>query len=86
MEVVARFDAIYSQDDHPNGPEAATLSQIADAHKYYPGFGETGEIVVARREGDQIVFLFPYRHGDGSAPDPIPWRSEWAEPVEDGAR
>ncbi|MEE9297272.1 MAG: PAS domain S-box protein [Phycisphaerae bacterium] len=81
MEAVARFDAIRSQDDYPGGARAATLSQIAAAHEHYSGFGETGELVVAQREGDRIVFLFPYRHGDGSDPDPIPWRSELAEPM-----
>ncbi len=81
MEAVARFDAIHSQNDHPDGARAATLSQIAAAHKHHPGFGETGELVVARREDEQIVFLFPYRHGDGGDPDPIPWRSELAEPT-----
>jgi PAS domain S-box-containing protein len=78
MEAVARFDATHSQAAHPNGATGATLSQIADAHQHYPGFGETGEFVVARRDGDQIVFLFPYRHGDGGDPDPVPWESELA--------
>ena len=81
MEAVARFDAIHSQDDYPGGAREATLSQIAAAHEHHPGFGETGEFVVAQREGDQIVFLFPYRHGDGSDPDPIPWGSELADPM-----
>jgi len=81
MQAVARFDAIHSQDAHPDGSEAATLSQIAGAHHHSLGFGETGELVVARREGDQIVFLFPHRHGDGGDPDPVPWTSELAEPM-----
>ncbi len=81
MEAVARFDAIHSQGDHPGGARKATLSKIAAAHEHYPGFGETGELVVAQRKGDQIVFLFPYRHGDGSDPDPISWKSELAEPM-----
>jgi len=81
LETVARFDATHSQDDQPGGARAAALSQIAAAHEHYPGFGETGELVIAEREGHQIAFLFPYRHGVGSNPDPIPWRSELAEPL-----
>ncbi len=48
--------------------------------------GETGELVVAQREGDQIVFLFPYRHGDGGDPDPVPWASRLAKPMRPFAR
>ena len=81
MEAVARFDTIHSQDANPKGAVEATISQIIDAHQQRKGFGKTGEFVVARREGDQIVFLFPYRHGDGSDPDPVPWASGLAEPM-----
>ena len=81
MEAVARFDAIHSQDAHPEGAKEATLAQIADAHQHHQAFAETGEFVLARREGDQIVFLFPYRHGDGGDPDPVPWASDLAEPM-----
>ena len=34
LEAVARFNAIYSQD-YPEGAEAATLSQLIDAHEQY---------------------------------------------------
>ncbi len=81
MEAVARFDAVHSRDAHPNGAVAATLSQIADAKQHHQGFGKTGEFVIARRDGDRIVFLFPYRHGDGGDPDPVPWASELAGPM-----
>ena len=81
MEAVARFDAVHSRDAHPNGSVAATLSQIADAYEHYQGFGKTGEFVIARRDGERIIFLLPYRHGDGSDPDPVPWLSELAGPM-----
>ena len=81
IESVARFDAIHSRDDYPGGAAAATLSQVAEAHGRDQGFGETGELVVARRQDDQIAFLFPYRHGDGGDPDPVPWASGLAEPM-----
>lgn len=80
IEAVVRFDTIYSKD-YPKGPEEATLSQIIDAHKHYKGFGETGEFTLARREGEDIVFLLRHRHHDLENPQPIPMASELAEPM-----
>ncbi|MDP6813585.1 MAG: PAS domain S-box protein [Alphaproteobacteria bacterium] len=81
IEAVARFDAKYSRTDHPEGPAAATLGQIADAHEQYRGFGDTGEFTLAERRGDRIVFLLRHRHFDLDKPKPVPWRGEVAEPM-----
>jgi len=80
IEAVARFDAAHSTD-FPEGSEAATLSQITDAHEQYKGFGETGEFTLAKREGEQIVFLLSHRHDDLQDPRPVPFDSELAEPM-----
>lgn len=80
IEAVARFDTIYSKD-YPEGPEAATLSQIVDAHEHYEGFGDTGEFTLARRRGDDIVFLLSHRHHNLKYPKPISFDSELAEPM-----
>ncbi len=81
IQAIGRFDAIHSQEDHPDGARAATLSQIVDAHKYFRGFGKTGEFVLGQREGDRIVFLLSHRHFDLENPNPIPFSSTWAEPM-----
>ena len=81
IEAVARFDAHHSQEDHPQGSAAATLSQIVDAHARYEGFGETGEFTLARRQGEQILFLLGHRHYDLDMPMPVPWDGELAEPM-----
>jgi PAS domain S-box-containing protein len=80
IEAVTRFDAIYSRD-YPEGAEAATLSQIIDAHNNYRGFGKTGEFTLARRQGDSIVFILSHRHHDLTYPRPVPFVSELAEPM-----
>jgi signal transduction histidine kinase len=80
IEAVARFDAIYSTD-YPGGPTEATLSQIIDAHERYHGFGETGEFTLARREGNQIVFVLSQRKYALGERKPIPFDSELAEPM-----
>jgi PAS domain S-box-containing protein len=80
LEAIARFDADYSQD-YPGGAEAATLSQIRDAHENYQGFGDTGEFTLARREGDLMVFLLSHRHYDLDLPKSVPFDSDLAEPM-----
>ncbi len=80
IEAVARFDSIYSRD-YPGGAEAATLSQLTDAHEHYEGFGETGEFTLARREGNHIVFLLSHRHYGLAYPRPVHFDSGMAEPM-----
>jgi signal transduction histidine kinase len=80
MEAVARFDRVYSRD-YPGGARAATISQIADAHERFGGFGETGEFTLAERAGDDIVFVLRHRHAQVMTPAPVPFSSELAEPM-----
>jgi len=80
IEAVARFDAVYSKE-YPKGEIAATLSQITDAHRHYKGFGKTGEFTLARKEGENIVFLLSHRHYDLENPKPVPVDSDLAEPM-----
>ena len=81
MEAVARFDQEYST--YPGGSLAATLAQIGDAHERFRqhGLGETGEFTLARREGDDIVFVLRHRYSDVDKPAPIPFDSRLAEPM-----
>ena len=81
IEAIARFDATHSQDADPRGASAATLSQVIDAHARYHGFGETGEFTLARREGDDIVFLLSFRHEDPNVQKRLPFRGDLAEPM-----
>jgi two-component sensor histidine kinase len=81
IEAVARFDAQYSQTDVRGGAGAATLSQIVEAHENFRGFGETGEFTLARREGNEIVWLLRHRHEDLEVPRPTPLYAKVAEPM-----
>ena len=81
IEAVARFDSAYSSGRIPGGAIEATLSQIREAHRNFAGFGETGEFTLAKRMGDQIVFLLRHRHHDLDRPEPVPLSSELAEPM-----
>ncbi len=81
IEAVARFDASHSGRDYPGGSIEATLSQIIDAHQHYEGFGKTGELSLARREGNNIAFLLHHRNQEGERPAPIPFDTDLAEPM-----
>jgi signal transduction histidine kinase len=84
IEAVARFDASHEKagpGSYTEGATAATLSQITDAHMHYKGFGQTGEFTLARREGDNIVFLLRHRHFDLDKPKPVALDSKLAEPM-----
>ncbi len=80
IEAVARFDSQYSKT-YPAGANEATLSQVIDAHKRYKGFGQTGEFALAKRQEDNIVFIFNQRHSNFHNPKPIPFNSKLAEPM-----
>ena len=59
---VARFDAVYSQDDNAAGATGATVSQIRDAFQHFQWFGETGELLIGRQKGAGIEYLNARRH------------------------
>jgi len=80
IESVARYDANYSKG-FPGGWEAATISQVIEAHSNFEGFGKTGEFTLARLEEDSIVFLLRHRHSDLIYPGPVPLNSNLAEPM-----
>jgi hypothetical protein len=80
IEAIARFDARYS-NDYADGSREATLSQIVDAHRHYRGFGTTGEFTLARRDGDEIVFLLSHRHSDLGTPRSVRFDSGLAQPM-----
>jgi PAS domain S-box-containing protein len=82
ISAVAEFDAIHIQHDYPGGAAAATVSQIVAAHKNAPRFGDTGELVLARRAGDQIVFFVSEQPDiDSTSMQVISFDSELAEPM-----
>jgi PAS domain S-box-containing protein len=80
MEAVARFNQTHSRN-HLEGSRAATLSQIKGAHEHYKGFGETGELMMAERQDDNIVFLWKHRHVKSDTPTLVPFHSSLAEPM-----
>lgn len=81
MEAVAKFDAFNLGDDVPGKARAATLSQIKESFRKYRGLGKTGELILAVKDGDEIVFLLPARKLDFKRPKSLPLDSLMAEPM-----
>jgi len=80
IEAIARFNKKYTHD-YPLNATQATLEQVREAHSKYEGFGETGEFTLAKKEGEQIVFLISHRHYDLDNPKPVQWNSKIAAPM-----
>nr|MBC8240923.1 PAS domain S-box protein [Alphaproteobacteria bacterium] len=80
MEAVARFDQTYS-GNYPDGEIAAAISQIVEAHRKSQITSETGEFVLARRAGDQMIFILRQRQDKLVTPRPISFNSPLAEPM-----
>ncbi|MFC1685004.1 EAL domain-containing protein [Pseudomonadota bacterium] len=85
MEAIARFDLVFSADDHPGGAFDATLDQIRDAHNRHERFGKTGEFLIGQRQGDQIHFLLNHQANNDShiktLIPPASWGERNAEPM-----
>jgi signal transduction histidine kinase len=59
---------------------ATTLQPVIAGYRKYQGFGKTGEIVIARREGDKIAFILRRRGQEIMPPETIPLNSGLASP------
>jgi PAS domain S-box-containing protein len=81
IEAVARFDKQFLSSTYPGGSFEATISQIREAHENFKGFGQTGEFVLAKREGDEIIFLLSHRHHDLNQPHPVSFNGKEAVPM-----
>lgn len=60
--------------------ENKILQRIVHAHKHFEGIGHTGEFTLAKREGDNMIFLFDHRYKEVGL-SPIPMKSNLAEPM-----
>jgi PAS domain S-box-containing protein len=79
IEAVARFDEKYSRN-YPEGPFAATLEQLRQAHAEFEGLGKTGEFLLGRRENGRITYLLHHRL-DVNYPTSIPFDADYTEPM-----
>jgi len=81
IEAIAHHDSDIASDISATDTLAATLQQLTDAQSEFRDFGESGEFALARREGDQIVFILSRRDDVSDIPRPVPIIGDWAEPM-----
>lgn len=82
IEAVGRFDALHSQGDVKGGAIEATIGQAIAAHDKLEGFGETGEFVIGRRNGNRIEFLLNQRNASRGSAKTLLINSEYGEPMQ----
>ena len=82
FEATAKFNAFFQSGAVAGAARSATLSQIKEGHRKYRGFGDTGEMVLAHREGPEVVFLLPTRKNDFRIPPAVPLPSDRARPMQ----
>ena len=81
LNAVARFDAVHSRQDHPDGAIAATISQIRDANLNRNMSDNSVEFVIGRKIGDQIEFLIDNGVTGEDFPAPVQLNAKAAEPM-----
>ena len=81
LEEMALFGQAYTA--YPKGSEAAALLQFIESQRAFArrGLGTTGEITLARREGNDIVFLFRQRGAEVDQPFSVSLDSGLADPM-----
>ena len=80
IESVYKFNTIFLKN-YPAGAKEATIRQMINAHKQYHEFGQTGEVCLAKKEKDNIVFILQHNHGALTPTKSIPFDSKLAEPA-----
>lgn len=80
IESIFRFNSIYLKN-YPAGAKGATTRQMIDAHKQYHEFGQTGEVVLAKKEKDNIVFILQHNHDNVETPSSVSFDSKLAQPA-----
>jgi PAS domain S-box-containing protein len=78
IESVANMDPSFRGSD-PENLLRSTLERIQPSH--FRGLGKTGEIVLAKRQGDSIIFLSNRRYAVSERIQPISLESRFAEPM-----
>ncbi|MGZ8994995.1 MAG: PAS domain S-box protein, partial [Rhodospirillales bacterium] len=81
LESIARFDEAYST--YPQGAQPGSLRQFLDVHESFSrkAMGRTGELALAQRVDDNIVFILRRSRSHLGAPLSVPMNSDLAAPM-----
>ncbi len=84
--MVSHYEEVFFAEGHPADTlvgtlDTAKLHDTIELHTHYLTNTKTGEIVVARRENDTIVFLLTKRSYEETGPNTLSPDSAFAEPM-----
>jgi len=81
IESSAQFDLRQPEQNISTDDRLALMEQISATQREHTHFGKTGEFVLARRDGDRIVFLQQLRHAQPETLESIPLNGNLGEPM-----
>ena len=81
IESTAQFDLQQLEQDISADNRLALLEKISATQREHTHFGKTGEFVLARRDGDRVVFLQKLRHAQPETLESIPLQGNLGEPM-----
>ncbi len=81
IEAAAALEARHGSSSRPESVTSNAIDQLIDANRELRGLGETGEFMVARREGNTIEFLINRRFEGQEIPSALSYNSRQAEPM-----
>jgi two-component system CheB/CheR fusion protein len=81
IESSAQFDLRHLDRDISEDDRFALLEEISAIQREHAHFGKTGEFVLARRDGDRVVFLQKLRHAQPETLESIPLNGNLGEPM-----
>ncbi len=81
LSTVSDYDAHPADAEHPAPIKTGMTAAALTALQNYRGFGKTGELNVAKRAGDWIVYLIQRRFIQGDNPELVPFASQVAQPM-----
>jgi len=81
MESVAKFSAYHEGGEIRGSARSVTLGQFKEGQRAFKGFGETGEILLAERVGDELVYVLPARKLGFRTPSPVSLMADESGPM-----
>jgi len=82
LETVAGFDSELHERAMRGVPGSTEVAQLVEVYKHFSAFGDTGEFALARRTGDQIVWLLRSRQVDSGKPPSLVSGSDLGQPMQ----
>ena len=82
LKTVAGFDAELHEEGIRGVAGPTEVGELVEVYRHFATFGDTGEFTLARRAGDQIVWLLRSGQADAGQLSPTSFDSEVGQPMQ----